>query len=141
MFCSGPSDQPTFRAGSGAGRTPSPFRKRDESAASRSGEDGMPKRRTRDGEWTRAKMAAFIDELWATQSVSRAARSVGMGRQSAYKLRKRLAGQPFAEAWDDAVAALRLAGPVAPFVGSQPCPFCGAVPRRPAGRPLAPAQG
>ena len=75
-------------------------------------------------------MAAFLGELRATQSVSRAARAVGMGRQSAYKLKKRMAGQPFAEAWDEAVEESRLTGPLAPFIGPRACPFCGAVPGR-----------
>lgn len=46
-----------------------------------------PRRTPRHNEWTRAKMAAFRRELAASQSVAQAARSVGMGRQSAYKLR------------------------------------------------------
>ncbi len=66
-----------------------------------------PKRPPRQHEWTRAKMAAFLRELAATLSVSRAAHSVGMSRQSAYKLRKRMAGQPFAQAWQMACAAPR----------------------------------
>ena len=50
-------------------------------------------------QWTPPKMAAFLRELSATQSVSAAARAVGMGRESAYKLRARLKGQPFDLAW------------------------------------------
>lgn len=50
--------------------------------------------------WTSAKMAAFLRMLSATHSVSAAARSVGMSRQSAYRLRSRLKGQPFDLAWD-----------------------------------------
>ena len=64
-----------------------------------------PKRPPRHDEWTRAKMAAFLRELAASQSVSQAARSVGMSRQSAYKLRTRLAGTPFAMAWEVALEA------------------------------------
>lgn len=64
-----------------------------------------PKRPVRHNEWTRAKMAAFLRELAASQSVSQAAKSVGMGRQSAYKLRNRLAGTPFALAWEVALEA------------------------------------
>jgi hypothetical protein len=37
--------------------------------------------------------------LATTQNVAAAARSVGMGRQSAYKLRARLDDQPFGAAW------------------------------------------
>ena len=82
----------------------------------------------RHNEWTRAKMAAFLGELAATLSVSRAARSVGMGRQSAYKLRKRSA--PFAAAWDEVVADLPRTSPPAPFTGPRACPLCGAAPGR-----------
>ncbi len=49
--------------------------------------------------WTPARMADFIAELAATQSVSRAARYVGMSRQSAYSLRVREAGAAFDIAW------------------------------------------
>nr|WP_166175234.1 hypothetical protein [Altererythrobacter segetis] len=54
--------------------------------------------------WTRARMAAFLRELGAGASVAGAARAVGMGRQSAYKLRERLAGSAFDEAWQLAIA-------------------------------------
>ena len=101
--------------------------------ASRSGQAGKP-RPPRRHEWTRARMAAFLDALRATQSVSWAARAVGMGRQSAYKLRKRMAAQPFAAAWDEALADLRLTGSLAPFAGPRPCPLCGAAAGRPPGR-------
>ena len=47
-------------------------------------------------------MAEFLRQLAATHSVSRAARAVGMSRQSAYKLRNRLKGQPFDIAWEAA---------------------------------------
>lgn len=47
-------------------------------------------------------MAAFLRALATTHSVSEAARSVGMSRQSAYKLRARLKGKPFDLAWDAA---------------------------------------
>jgi hypothetical protein len=52
--------------------------------------------------WTKKKMADFLRMLAATQSVSAAARSVGMSRQSAHKLRNRLKGQPFDIAWEAA---------------------------------------
>jgi hypothetical protein len=52
--------------------------------------------------WTRWKMAEFLRRLAATHSVSAAAQAVGMGRQSAYKLRARLKGQPFDVAWEAA---------------------------------------
>jgi hypothetical protein len=50
--------------------------------------------------WTAPKMAAFLRQLSATHSVSAAARSVGMARQSAYRLRSRLKGGAFDLAWD-----------------------------------------
>ena len=87
-----------------------------------------PKRLPRHHEWTAVRMVAFLRELAATLSVSRAARSVGMSRQSAYKLRMRLPA--FAEAWDGALADLRLDEPPAPFAGPRPCPLCGAAPGR-----------
>ena len=95
------------------------------------GNEPRKPRPPRGHEWTAARMAAFLDALRATQSVSRAARAVGMGRQSAYKLKQRLAGQPFAEAWDGAVAELRLESTPAPFMGRpRACPLCGSVPGR-----------
>lgn len=55
-----------------------------------------------DGRWDKRKMADFLRALAAQQSVSAAARSVGMSRQSAYKLRNRLKGEPFDIAWEAA---------------------------------------
>ena len=52
--------------------------------------------------WTKRKMAMFLRELGATQSVAGAARAVEMSRQSAYKLRNRLKGEPFDIAWEAA---------------------------------------
>ena len=59
---------------------------------------------TRHDGWTARRQAQFLRELAATQSVTRAARAAGMSRQSAYKLRARLAGEPFDAAWDAAFA-------------------------------------
>ena len=82
-----------------------------------------PSRTTLHGKcWTPARQAAFLRVLEDTLSVSKAAKSVGMSRQSAYKLRRRLAGQPFAEAWEMAVADLRLEGALVPLAGSLRCP-------------------
>lgn len=53
--------------------------------------------------WTRAKMARFLEALIQSCSVSAAARAVGMSRQSAYRLRARLSGQPFDIAWEAAL--------------------------------------
>jgi hypothetical protein len=47
-------------------------------------------------------MAAFLRELASSHSVSAAARSVGMSRQAAYRLRARLKGEPFDIAWEAA---------------------------------------
>ena len=55
--------------------------------------------------WTPARQAAFLRELGATHNVSAAAKAVGMGRQSAYKLRARLRGTPFDRAWEAAFAS------------------------------------
>lgn len=52
--------------------------------------------------WNRHKMTDFLRQLAATHSVSAAARSVGMSRESAYRLRNRLKGQPFDIAWEAA---------------------------------------
>lgn len=49
--------------------------------------------------WSPARQAEFLRQLAASHCVSKAARSVGMGRQSAYKLRARLKGEPFDIAW------------------------------------------
>jgi hypothetical protein len=56
----------------------------------------------RRGGWTQQRQAAFLRALAATHNVSAAAREVGMARQSAYKLRARLKGEPFDYAWDAA---------------------------------------
>ncbi|RDC60698.1 hypothetical protein HME9302_01913 [Alteripontixanthobacter maritimus] len=50
--------------------------------------------------WTLAKQAAFLRQLSATHSVTEAAKSVSMSRQSAYRLRSRLKGQAFDLAWE-----------------------------------------
>ena len=52
--------------------------------------------------WNKPKMAKFLRVLAASHSVSIAARSVGMSRQSAYQLRARLKGEPFDLAWETA---------------------------------------
>lgn len=53
--------------------------------------------------WTPERQAAFLNALAATHSVTKAARAVGMSRQSAYKLRARLKGEPFDRAWTAAL--------------------------------------
>ena len=56
--------------------------------------------RARHDGWTLSKQTAFLRALSATHSVSEAARSVQMSRQSAYRLRSKLKGQPFDLAWE-----------------------------------------
>ena len=53
--------------------------------------------------WSREKMALFLRELAASQSVAHAAAAVGMSRQSAYRLKNRLVGTPFALGWEVAL--------------------------------------
>ena len=53
--------------------------------------------------WTPRRQAAFIGYLAETGSVLAAARRVSMGRESAYRLRKRRGGAGFAAAWDAAI--------------------------------------
>jgi hypothetical protein len=57
------------------------------------------------GRWNKRRMAAFLRELAATQSVAAAARSVGVSRQSAYRLKNRLVSTPFAFGWEVALEA------------------------------------
>ena len=60
--------------------------------------------------WTPARQFHFIDELAATRSVTRAARAVGISRESAYALLARSRACPeqrragFARAWERALA-------------------------------------
>lgn len=59
----------------------------------------LPAPEAGEGRWSRAKQTQFLQHLAASHSVAAAARSVGMSRQSAYRLRARLKGQPFDRAW------------------------------------------
>jgi len=55
--------------------------------------------------WTTLKAQVFLGALSELGRVGEAARAVGMGRQSAYRLRRRLGeGSLFARAWDAARA-------------------------------------
>ena len=67
------------------------------------GEQADPAGPVPHNQWTRARMVAFLRELAATQSVSAAAKAVGMSRTAAYNLRNRLQGQPFALGWEVAL--------------------------------------
>lgn len=58
--------------------------------------------------WTTRKAAVFLGALAERGLVAEAARQVGMSRQSAYRLRRRLGeGGTFARAWDAALAQAR----------------------------------
>ena len=61
-----------------------------------------PRRRNADYRWTVPKVTAFLEALARSGQVGAAARSVGMGRQSAYKMRARLDGTRFAAAFEGA---------------------------------------
>jgi hypothetical protein len=56
----------------------------------------------RDG-WTPERQLRFLDTLAETRSVTRAAESAGMSRESAYRLRDRGIGALFAALWDRAL--------------------------------------
>ena len=62
----------------------------------------VPVAARRDG-WTPERQAAFIGWLAETRSVAEAAKRVSMGRESAYRLRKRPGAAGFAAAWDAAL--------------------------------------
>jgi len=68
--------------------------------------DSPPKarqpRRNADYRWTVPKVSAFLRALSECGSVAEAARSVGMSRQAAYRLRARLDGEKFQAAFEDA---------------------------------------
>ena len=64
-------------------------------------------RRRADG-WTPEIQLCFISALEAMGSVGRAAKAVGMGRRSAYRLRERPGAEDFAAAWDRALSMGRM---------------------------------
>ncbi|SBV34576.1 protein of unknown function [uncultured Sphingopyxis sp.] len=63
----------------------------------------VPQQRRRADGWTPEIQANFIRALAAMGSVGKAARAVGMGRASAYRLRERPEAASFAAAWDRAI--------------------------------------
>ena len=67
------------------------------------------------GRWTPALQRLFLTALIETGNVSHAARSVGMSRSSAHRLRQRLTGTAFDRCWNDAlkIHATRMADPFA----------------------------
>ena len=56
--------------------------------------------RIRSDGWTADRQLCFLDVLGRTRSVSEAAESAGMSRESAYRLRERREGALFAALWD-----------------------------------------
>lgn len=56
--------------------------------------------RARADGWSEVRQCAFLAQLYLTGSVTAAARSVGMSRASAYRLRERGGAEGFAHAWD-----------------------------------------
>ena len=79
-----------------------PFGLREPTGSGAAPPDGDPLNIEPEDRWSKRKMADFLRVLAAQQSVAAAARSVGMSRQSAYKLRNRLKGEPFDIAWEAA---------------------------------------
>ena len=69
--------------------------------------DPVPMARRRAGGWSADRQRAFIAALQRGASVTLAARSVGLSRQSGLALRHRPGGAGFAEAWDVAIAMAR----------------------------------
>jgi hypothetical protein len=62
----------------------------------------VPVTRRKDG-WTPARQAEFVGRLAETRSVEAACRALAMGKESAYRLRKRRGAAGFAAAWDAAL--------------------------------------
>jgi transposase-like protein len=54
--------------------------------------------------WTPERQRLFLASLLATGNVTHAARAVGMSAASAHRLRRRLDGTPFDQAWGRALA-------------------------------------
>ena len=66
--------------------------------------DPVPVRARRDG-WTPERQRAFIAHLHRRRCVDAAARSVGMSRESAYRLRRRTGAASFVSVWDAIIAS------------------------------------
>ena len=58
------------------------------------------RQRARSDGWTAERQAHFLAELAITRSVTKAARKVGMARETAYRLRAKPGAESFAAAWD-----------------------------------------
>jgi hypothetical protein len=63
----------------------------------------VPLERARANGWSALAQQRFIHALSVMGSVGAAARAVGMGRVSAYRLRERTGAESFAAAWDMAI--------------------------------------
>jgi hypothetical protein len=63
----------------------------------------VPLERVRANGWTVLAQRRFIHALSVMGSVGAAARAVGIGRVSAYRLREREGAESFAAAWDNAI--------------------------------------
>ncbi len=70
--------------------------------------DPVPQQRRRADGWTPETQERFIRALEAMGSVGQAARAVGMGRRSAYRLRERPGAASFGTAWDRAISMGRM---------------------------------
>lgn len=68
----------------------------------------MQQAKPRSDGWTPARQLAFLETLARTRSVSLAAKSAGMSREGAYRLRRRAGAALFAAAWDRALGADRV---------------------------------
>ena len=62
-------------------------------------------RKSRCDGWTPERQFRFLDALARTRSITKAAASVGMSREGAYRLRNRGERTLFALLWDSALAA------------------------------------
>jgi hypothetical protein len=62
-----------------------------------------PMDRARHDGWTEERQRQFVGALSVMGSVGKALKAVGMGRVSAYNLRKRAGAEDFARAWDEAL--------------------------------------
>lgn len=72
--------------------------------------------------WTPARQRLFLSALMNLGSVTQAAHTVGMSRSSANRLRRRLAGTPFDQAWDKALHfhALQMRDPMGVAARNRP---------------------
>lgn len=66
--------------------------------------DPVPMQRVRFNSWGAERQRRFITALSVMGAVGPAARAVGIGRASAYRLRELAGAEGFAEAWDIALA-------------------------------------